>query len=219
MLSEKPRRFCKSKWTLRKHVPKPRKVSRSLIPTLRWCLAAALLAGNFSASVANASESTPAPLSNSSALSTSLSFVGMTDLGGIRILQATAPLTQKDQIRIRLAFPDGTSDRAIKMQIVSRKTLPGSSMTLISLKLSAIDLWNLTPADLSSLKFIELGHQAISTNSFQPVRSIHWINVSPMGERGLSAGVLSGFRLQGDGTILVQYKKSSSSSVTEPTLL
>lgn len=199
-------------------VLRQKRTNRSPILISLSCLMLAVSVGNFSASAASASETPPAPYSTESSIA-SLSLVGMTGVGMMPTFQAISSLSGTERLRVRMAFADGSGDRAIKMQIVSRKTLPGSAMSLISLKLTGIDLWNLSPADLSNIRFLEIGHQALSVNTFKPVRSIHWMNVSPMSGSSLNPGVLSGYRIQSDGSILVQFKKSNNKAITEPTLL
>ncbi len=193
-------------------------MSRYQIRILLSSLVLAQLVGNFSANLANANETPPAPLQVNSTTNSPLSFVGMTDVGGLRTLQATATLSSSEQASVRLVFPVGTSDRAVKIQVLSRTTIPGSHMTLVSLKVTGIDLWNLSPVDLSTARFLEISEQTLVAKA-KPARNAHWQIVPAMPVKGLSAGTLRGYRVLGDGSLLIQFKKSNTFAVTEPTLL
>ncbi len=193
-------------------------MNRSQIRILLSSLVLALSVGNFSVNVASANENPPAPLQFNSNTTAPLSFVGLTDVGGMRILQATTPFSSSEQTRVRLAFPLGTSDRAVKVQMLSRTSIPGSHMTLVTLKLSGIDLWNLSPVDLNNVRFLEISQQNLAAKSGKGAKNLHWLNVSPMPGNSLRAGTLSGYKVQSDGSILIQFKKSTAFAVTEPTL-
>lgn len=207
--------FKRLKLTQRMPALKRKSMKRSQIRFLLPSVLLALLTGVFSTNLASANENPPPPIQINGGTLSALSFVGMSDVGGMPTLQAVTHLSSFEQTRVRMAFPSGTSDRAVKIQVLSRATLPGSHMTLVSLKLSGIDLWNLSPVDLNNIRFLEISHQNLSAKTGKGSRNIHWLNVSPMPASGLHAGTLSGYHVQNDGSILVQFKKSNISSVTE----
>ena len=178
-------------------------------------LVLALSLGVFSTNLASANENPPQPILINGGTLSPLSFVGLSNEGGMPTLQAVTSLSSTEQTRLRMAFPSGTSDRAVKIQVISRTTIPGSHMTLVSLKISGIDLWNLSPVDLTNIRFLEIAHQNLSAKTGKGSRNIHWLNVSPMPANGLHAGTLNGYHVQNDGSILLQFKKSNTFAVTE----
>lgn len=188
--------------------------------TKLWAICAmvtALLIGSSFATSASAGQIPPAPLNISTPNSSSLS-VFQTDSNSYQSLQTWLSSPTGEMMTVRIGLPSSKHDHAIRIEHLSRVTLPGGKQELVSLMLTGIDMTTLNKINLGDLDSIHFGRQNISPSVRGSARGIRWSNLNNFSTANLPVGVTNGYRLLADGSVLIQYKQSKSLAIAEPTL-
>ncbi|MEI6867923.1 MAG: hypothetical protein WCK62_05430 [Actinomycetes bacterium] len=177
----------------------------------------ALLIGSSFATYASATENPPAPLKFASLNSSSLS-VFQADNNASQNLQAWLASPTGEMTTVKIKLPAANHDHAIRIEHLSRTSLPGGKAELVTLLLTGIDMNTLQKISLGNLNSLQFGRQNIAISNRGTTRGVRWSNLNSFNTSNLPVGVTNGYRLMSDGSVLIQYKQSKTLALAEPIL-